>query len=75
MSSVAERREMKPSTDCVGVKSVWYATGVVNATGGLTLGLGTRKSERRAMMGGRLCTEERQPIRYVDVDVERSGRV
>jgi hypothetical protein len=27
MSSVAERREMKPRTDCVGVQSVWYATG------------------------------------------------
>jgi hypothetical protein len=48
----------------------------MHTTGGLTLGLGTRKSERRAMMGSRLCTGERQqPIRYVDVDVERSGGV
>jgi hypothetical protein len=44
---------------------------VVDATGGLTLGLGTRKSERRAMMGSRLCIGETQPIRYVDVAAER----
>ena len=56
MSSVAERREMKPRTDCVGVShhALREREEVeMDATGGLTFGLGTRKSEGNAIVDGR----------------------
>lgn len=55
MSSVADRREMKPRTDCGGLLSVCVRNDVSECLrlGSLTFGLGTRKSEGSAMVGSR----------------------
>ena len=57
MSSVAERREMKPRTDWVVVsmsaRIEWKWIAGVCDRGGLTFGLGTRKSEGSTMLGSR----------------------